>query len=41
MDVLKMVDELRTERAQIEEAIMVLERIAPRSRQTAWPAAGK
>lgn len=41
IDVLKMVEELRTERAQIEEAIMVLERIARgqgkrRGRPPAW-----
>jgi hypothetical protein len=46
MDVLKMVEDLRTERAQIEEAIMVLERIARgqgkrRGRPPAWMTAAK
>ena len=41
-----MVEELRTERAQIEEAIMVLERMAPgqgkrRGRPPAWMTAVK
>jgi hypothetical protein len=46
MDVLKMVEELRTERAQIEEAILALERIARgqgkrRGRPPAWMTAVK
>jgi hypothetical protein len=44
MDVIKMVAELRQERAQIEEAIIVLERLARgqgkrRGRPPAWMAA--
>jgi hypothetical protein len=41
MDVVKMIEELRTEREQMEEAILALERIArghgrPRGRPPAW-----
>jgi hypothetical protein len=41
MDVVKVIEELRTEREQMEEAILVLERIArghgrPRGRPPAW-----
>jgi len=44
MDILKMLEELRTERAQIEESIIVLERLASgrgkrRGRPPAWMAA--
>jgi len=44
MDVLKMLADLRQERAQIEEAIIVLERLTPghgkrRGRPPAWMAA--
>jgi hypothetical protein len=46
MDVVKMVEELRIERAQIEEAIMALERIERgqgkrRGRPPAWMSAPK
>jgi hypothetical protein len=46
MDVIKMLSELRTEREQIEEAIMTLERLARgrgrrRGRPPAWLAALK
>ena len=36
MDVIKMLAELRQERAQIEEAIMALERLGTRTREAAW-----
>jgi hypothetical protein len=44
MDILKMLDELRQERGQVEEAILVMERLAlgngrRRGRPPAWMAA--
>jgi hypothetical protein len=44
MDITKMLDELRAERAQVEEAILVLERLAAgrgrrRGRPPAWMSA--
>jgi hypothetical protein len=36
MDVVKMIEELRTEREQIEEAILVLERIAHGQGRRSW-----
>jgi hypothetical protein len=46
MDVTKMIDELRRERAQLEEAILTLERLAAgrgkrRGRPPAWMTASK